>query len=229
MPRIRVHVINNGVDASRFLEPPALQVEKSAPTIITAGGIKPRKGTLQLVEALAVVRERLPSVQCLIMGNPGIGSAYTNLVQRRITELNLADNVRIMGFVEDDLMRAWFAAADVCALPAMNDGMWFEGFGLVLLEAGAAGTAVVGTDGCGVADAIEDGVSGLIVSQANVAEELPRALLELLEDPGKSRAHGRGGSGAGAEPDLGGGDGSGCRAVRAGAAIASAAALFRPF
>ena len=193
MPRIRVHVINNGVDAPRFLDPPALQVEKSAPTIITAGGIKPRKGTLQLVEALAVVRERLPSVQCLIMGNPGIGSAYSDLVQRRITELNLADNVRIMGFVEDDLMRAWFAAADVCALPAMNDGMWFEGFGLVLLEAGAAGTAVVGTDGCGVADAIEDGVSGLIVSQANVAEELPRALLELLEDPAKAARMGAAG------------------------------------
>ena len=78
MPRVRVHVINNGVDAPRFLDPPVLQVEKSAPTIITAGGIKPRKGTLQLVEALAIVRERLPSVQCLIMGNPGIGSAYTN-------------------------------------------------------------------------------------------------------------------------------------------------------
>jgi len=64
----------------------------------------------------------------------------------------------------------------------MNDGLYFEGFGLVLLEAGAAGTAVVGTDNCGVADAIEDGITGLVVSQAHIGQELPQALLRLLED-----------------------------------------------
>ena len=193
MPRARVHVINNGVDVARFLKPPTLSVEKRGPTVITAGGIKPRKGTLQLVEAIAVVRERLPQVQCLIMGSAQRGSAYTAKVERRIDELGLRDHVRIMGFVEDELMRAWFSAADVFALPAMNDGLWFEGFGLVLVEAGAAGTAVVGTDGCGVADAIEHGATGLVLSQENVAEELPRALLELLENPSKAATMGAAG------------------------------------
>ena len=183
MPGARAHVINNGVDVARFLEPPALPVEKRGPTVITVGGVKPRKGTLQLVEAIAVVRERLPQAQCLIMGATQPGSAYTAEVERRIDDLGLRDNVRLMGFVDDEVMRAWLAAADVFALPAMNDGLWFEGFGLVLIEAGAAGTAVVGTDGCGVADAIEHGETGLVVSQANVAAELPRALLTLLENP----------------------------------------------
>ena len=68
MESARVHVINNGVDVARFLKPPTLRVEKRGPTVITAGGVKPRKGTLQLVEAIAVVRGRLPQVQCLIMG-----------------------------------------------------------------------------------------------------------------------------------------------------------------
>ncbi len=193
MPRARLHVIRNGVDVARFLEPPTLSVEKRGPTVITAGGIKPRKGTLQLVEAIAVLRQRLPRVQCLIMGGIQRGSAYTAKVERRIDELGLRDNVRIMGFVEDELMRAWFSAADVFALPAMNDGLWFEGFGLVLVEAGAAGTAVVGTDGCGVADAIEHGGTGLVVSQEHVAEELPRALLELLENPSKAAKMGAAG------------------------------------
>ena len=186
MPGAQVHVINNGVDIARFLEPPALLVKKEGPTVVTAGGVKPRKGTLQLVEAIGVVRERLPQVQCLILGNPQRNSPYTAKVERRIAELGLRDNVRLMGFVDDDLMRAWLAAADVFALPAMNDGWWFEGFGLVLVEAGAAGTAVVGTDGCGVADAIAPGETGLVVSQANVAQELPRALLDLLENPAKA-------------------------------------------
>ena len=183
MPGARAHVINNGVDVGRFLQPPALQVEKQGPTVVTAGGVKRRKGTLQLVEAIAVVRERLPQAQCVIMGSLQRGSAYTAKVESRIDELGLRDNVRLMGFVDDDVMRAWLAAADVLALPAINDGLWFEGFGLVLVEAGAAGAAVVGTDGCGVADAIAHDETGLVVSQANVAAELPRALLRLLSNP----------------------------------------------
>ncbi|MDE2750431.1 MAG: glycosyltransferase family 4 protein [Chloroflexota bacterium] len=183
MPGARAHVINNGVDVGRFLEPPALPVKKPGPTVMTAGGIKPRKGTLELVEAMAAVRERLPRASCLIMGDPQRGSAYTTAVERRIDALGLRENVKIMGFVEDELMRAWLAAADVFALPAMNDGLWFEGFGLVLVEAGASGAAVVGTDGCGVADAIEHGETGLVISQERVSEALPRALLRLLENP----------------------------------------------
>lgn len=193
MPRARIHVINNGLDMARFEQPAAANVEKLAPTVLTVGEIKPRKGTLQLVEAMAVVRKRIPAAQCLIMGNPQTGSRYTRQVERRISELGLNDNVKIMGFVEDELLRGWMAAADVFALPAMNAGMFFEGFGLVLLEASAAGTAVLGTDNCGVADAIEHGVTGLVVSQENVAEALPRALLELLEDPAMSARMGAAG------------------------------------
>ena len=192
-PGAQVQVINNGVDVARFQQPSPLRVDKRGPTVVTAGGIKPRKGTLQLVEAMAVLRARVPNAQCLIMGNPQRGSAYAAQVERRIAELGLDDCVRIMGFVEDDLMRAWMAEADVFALPARNDGLFFEGFGLVLVEAGAAGTAVVGADGCGVADAIEDGVTGLVISQQNAAEELPRALLELLENPARAARMGAAG------------------------------------
>ncbi|MCE2470944.1 MAG: glycosyltransferase, partial [Anaerolineae bacterium] len=139
------------------------------------------------------VRERLPEAQCLIMGNPQAGSAYTQRVRDTIDRLGLADNVHILGFVEAELMRGWLAAADVFALPAMNDGWFFEGFGLSVLEASAAATAVIGTDNCGVADAIEDGVSGLIIPQAGVTEALPRALLELLLDPEKAARMGAAG------------------------------------
>lgn len=193
MPDIRVHVINNGVDAARFLDPPPLSAAKTAPTVITVGEVKPRKGTLQLVTAMARVREQIPQAQCLIMGNPQYGSAYTAQVQDAIARFSLEDNVHLLGAVDDRLMRAWLAAADVLALPAMNDGWWFEGFGLALYEAGAAGTAVIGTDGCGVADAIEHGVSGLIVSQDQVAAELPRALIKLLSNPQRAAQMGMAG------------------------------------
>lgn len=189
----RAHVINNGLDATPYLQRPAFEVEKTGPTVVTLGEIKPRKGTLQLVEAMAAVRAQLPDAQCLIMGNPQAGSAYTQQVRETIDRLGLAHNVKILGFVEEELMRGWLAAADVFALPAMNDGWFFEGFGLSLLEASAAGTAVIGTDNCGVADAIDDGVTGLVIPQAQVDEALLRALLELLSDPAKAARMGAAG------------------------------------
>ena len=192
MPDARAHVINNGVDAERFLRPP-LNVDKKAPTVIAVGEVKPRKGTLQLVEAMARVRQRIPLAQCLIMGRVQSGSPYTAQVRAAIEQLDLKGAVHLMGAVDDDVMRAWMAAADALALPAMNDGLWFEGFGLALIEAGAAGTAVVGTDGCGAADAIEDGVTGLIVAQDNVDEELPRALTALLSNPERAARMGAAG------------------------------------
>ena len=192
MSDARVHVIHNGVDAARFLNPPPLDAPKKAPTVIAVGEVKPRKGTLPLVEAMAKVREQMPQAQCLIMGQLP-ASPYTAQVQAAIARLDLRGAVHLMGRVDDGLMRAWMTAADALALPAMNDGLWFEGFGLTLLEAGAAGTAVVGTDGCGVADAIEDGVTGLIVAQDKVAEELPRALLALLSNPERAARMGEAG------------------------------------
>lgn len=193
LPGARAHVINNGLDARPFLQQPACDIVKTGPTVVTVGEIKPRKGTLQLVEAMAAVRERLPEAQCLIMGNPQEGSAYTKQVRETIKRLGLADSVRILGFVDADRMRAWLAAADVFALPALNDGWFFEGFGLSVLEASAAGTAVIGTDDCGVADAIDDGVTGLVIPQSQVREALTRALLELLNDPEKSARMGAAG------------------------------------
>jgi len=193
IPNVTTHVINNGVDVTRFLNPPPLPHPKTVPTVVTAGGIKPRKGTLQLVEAMALVREQIPDVQCLIMGNPQDSSRYYERVKATIERLNLEDTVKVMGFVDDDLMRAWFAEADVFVLPSVNDKYWFEGFGLVLIEASASGTAVIGTDKCGVADAIVHGETGLIVSQDAVAVELPQAILDLLLHPDKAKQMGANG------------------------------------
>jgi phosphatidyl-myo-inositol dimannoside synthase len=193
IPNVQTYVINNGVDVSRFLNPPMLPEPKTAPTVITSGGIKPRKGTYQLVEALAVVREKIPDVQCLVMGNAQLHTAYSRQVQDAIQRLGLEGTVHLMGFVDDDLMRAWFAAADVLVLPSINDGLWFEGFGLVVFEASASGTAVIGTDNCGVADAIDHNQTGLIVSQENVAEELPYAIIDLLSNPDKAQRMGEAG------------------------------------
>jgi len=69
----------------------------------------------------------------------------------------------------------------VFALPSINIGGRFEGFGLVYLEAGAAGLPVIGTLGCGAEEAIVDGETGFLVPQYDV-EALAGAIIRLLTD-----------------------------------------------
>jgi phosphatidyl-myo-inositol dimannoside synthase len=87
----------------------------------------------------------------------------------------------------------WHGAADVFVLPSINAGWKFEGYGLVHMEASAAGLPVIGTTGCGVEDTVDDGVTGLLIPQSEIAEKLPQAILGLLSNPEKARRLGEAG------------------------------------
>ncbi len=180
LPGVRAQVIPNGVDAEKFLALPDRQGEPHPATVLAVGAIKPRKGTLQLVRAMAIVRETMPDAQCWIMGRAS--GAYPDQVRAEIERLGLQDSVLLKGFVTEDKLLEAYSRADVFCVPSMNEGMRFEGFGLVYLEASAAGLPVIGTTDTGATDAIEDGVTGLLVRQARIETELAPALVKLLRD-----------------------------------------------
>lgn len=190
-PHANVQVIHNAIDATLFSDMPRQPTD--VPTVVTLGGVKARKGTLELVEAIAVVRESLPDVQCIVMGSTTAESNYTTRVKAQIAHLGLEDHVHLLGFVDDTTVRAWYSQAHVFALPSMNVGWKFEGFGLATLEASAAGLPVIGTTDCGAEDAIDDGLTGLLVSQDNIKTALPDALLRLLTDPALAKEMGTAG------------------------------------
>src|SRR5690606_8792173 len=144
---------------------------------------KPRKGTLELVRAMAVVRQQMPAAQCVIIGSLDAMPEYAARVRAAVAELNLQDCVHLLGHVPEATVLGWMRAADVFALPSMNVGAKLEGYGLVHMEASATGLPVIGTRDCGADDAIVHGETGLLVSQERVAEELPAAILHLLADP----------------------------------------------
>lgn len=175
-------VINNAIDAQRFNRLPT-PFTKSGPVLLTVGGIKPRKSTLAIVQALAVVRQTLPEVQAVIVGSVNHSTGYVRQVRAEIERLGLADAVTLAGFVSDDELLRWYTTADIFVMPSINEGYSFEGFGLVHLEASAAGLPVIGTRGCGVVDAIDDGVTGFLLLQDQLNSELPDAILRLLNDP----------------------------------------------
>jgi glycosyltransferase involved in cell wall biosynthesis len=106
-----------------------------------------------------------------------------------VAKLELKD-VFFLGAVSDAELRELYRKASVFVLTPQQEGLHFEGFGLVYLEAGAYGLPVVGTSSGGVPDAVQDGVTGLLVDPQDV-EGAAQALLRLLHNPELRREMGR--------------------------------------
>lgn len=183
-------VIHNGVHFDRF-QVPAPVPEKAGPTILATGGVKPRKGTHVLVDALARIREQMPDARLVVTGRQD-DTDYLTQVQQQISRLSLTDACQLVGQIPESDLLGWYQHADVFALPSMRVGARFEGFGLVFLEASACGLPVVGTTGSGVEEAVIDGETGLLVPQ-NDSTALANAILRLLGDDDLRRTLGAGG------------------------------------
>ncbi|MBN2305963.1 MAG: glycosyltransferase family 4 protein [Anaerolineae bacterium] len=172
-------VIRNGVHFDRFQVPAPVPV-KHGPTVLASGGVKERKGTHLLIEALAQVREQVPDAQLVVTGRQD-NPAYLDEVRARITRLGLEGCVHLVGQIPEADLLGWYQHADLFALPSLNVGDKFEGFGLVFLEASASGLPVVGTTGSGVEEAVIAGETGLLVPQDD-APALAGAITRLLVD-----------------------------------------------
>ena len=181
LPGIQTTVIPNGIDPGRFASLPMLP--KDGRTILSVGAVKRRKGTMELVLAVGRVRDSIPNVRCVVVGSLSMEPDYVSEIQSEIVSLKLQDHIHLAGRVPDEELKAWYARADIFTLPSQNIGWKFEGFGLSLLEASAAGLPVIGSRDCGAEDAIEEGVTGLLVSQHDPETGLAAAILKLLNNP----------------------------------------------
>ncbi|MFQ3535125.1 MAG: glycosyltransferase family 4 protein [Aggregatilineales bacterium] len=181
LPSAQTHVIPNGVNLARFAQPIRVVVPKVGPTVLSVGQIKARKGFSEIVQAMALVRKRIPEVQAVFVGSTEGDPTYVAHLRERIAALGLEQSVHLLGRLPEPDLLAWYAAADVFALHSLNQEKAFEGFGLVYLEASAAGLPVIGTRDCGAEDAIREGETGFLVAQGDVAG-LADALIRLLQD-----------------------------------------------
>jgi glycosyltransferase-like protein len=147
-------VIGNGVDLARFSAPAPeaagalrrrLGLSHEGVLVLSVGGVEPRKNSLAALEAVARVHAAHPNLVWVIAGGASIWdhSAEIQAFSRRLSELSpsLAERVIRLGTVEDRELGSWYAAADVLLCPSRQ-----EGFGLCVLEALAAHTAVVVSD-----------------------------------------------------------------------------------
>ena len=175
---VSAEVVPNGVDLARFSTPPdrsvteALRARVGATSrflFLTVGGLEPRKGSDNLVRALAAAGEAAGERPVLaVVGGHSFQdhSAYRQAVLDSLPGLGLELDVDVvvLGTVSDDDLVAWYHAADAFAFPSVN-----EGWGLVVLEAMAAGLPVVATDIPVFREYLHHDVDALLVEPGDVA------------------------------------------------------------
>jgi phosphatidyl-myo-inositol dimannoside synthase len=180
-------VIPNGVDVERYRQP-APRPDKHGPTILAVGQAKPRKGLHILAQAMGTIRQAVPDAETVFIGDDS-DVEYRRSIDEPLASVGLTGAVRWLGRVSDETLRGWYQTADVFALPAINVGGKFEGFGLVYLEANAVGLPAIGTLDCGAEDAIRDGETGYLIPQ-NDPSALADVAIRLLRDPDLRRRMG---------------------------------------
>ncbi|GLP75979.1 phosphatidyl-myo-inositol mannosyltransferase [Mycobacterium antarcticum] len=164
--------IPNGVDVESFASAPTLDgYPRPGRSVLFLGRYdEPRKGMAVLLGALPALVESFPDVEVLVVGR-GDEEELTSEAG------HLAGHLRFLGLVDDAAKASAMASADVYCAP--NTGG--ESFGIVLVEAMAAGTAVVASDLDAFRRVLEDGSAGRLVPVDDSAA-LATALIELLGD-----------------------------------------------
>ncbi|MFQ5678692.1 MAG: glycosyltransferase family 4 protein [Gemmatimonadota bacterium] len=174
LPRERVRVVPEGIDLAEWGRPPRRPGSaRSEHTVLSVARQYRRKNTATLLRAFARVRAELPDARLRIVGD---GPELPRL-RTLATHLGLGESARFLGALRTAAeVRAEYANADLFCLPSRQ-----EGFGIVFLEAMAAGLPVVASHAAAVPEVVPDGRAGRLVDPGN-PEALAAALLELLRD-----------------------------------------------
>ena len=176
-----------GVDLARFRplsELERLEARKDlglpteGPLVVSVSRLVPRKGMDVLVDAAVRLGPEMPGLTVAIAGR---GRDRDRLASR-IAEFRAP--VRLFGAISNDDLPRLVGAADVFVMLCRNRwlGLEQEGFGIVFLEAAAAGVAQVAGDSGGAGEAVLDGETGLVVRRPSDVGAATRAIRRLLED-----------------------------------------------
>ncbi len=148
--------------------------------ILTVGRLHPRKGQLLTLQALQLLPPAIRSnLEYWVVGAQSKGGYEQSLRVAAASHPDLA--VRFFGNLPDDELSQVYDGADIFAMTSQQRGRSVEGFGLVYLEAAAHGLPVVAHDVGGVAEAVREGVTGLLVPPERPLQ-LAAAFEKLIHD-----------------------------------------------
>ena len=177
-----------GVDTQRFvpLDDTARSAAREkfgvpahAPLVVGVSRLVPRKGFDVAIRAVAQLARKIDGITMLIGGS---GRDRVRL-QSIIDELRAP--VRLLGRVSDADLPGLYGCADAFMMLCRNrwGGLEQEGFGIVFLEAAACGVSQVAGSSGGAAEAVDDGVSGIVVKDPTSIDEVAKAFTLLLNNP----------------------------------------------
>ncbi len=187
-----IRLIHNPVEYERFQETQDLLALRNriglplhARIVLGVGGLKRRKGFDVLVRAIARVVSEVPQVLLVIAGTGPEQKALESLAR----SLGIREHVRFVGQVMGEDLVGLYQTCEVYSHLPRNEHDHFEGFGIVYLEAAACGKPIVATRSGGVAEAVLDGRTGILVDEDD-HEAATEAILRLLHYPALARSLG---------------------------------------
>ena len=193
----RIYVSPEGVHAEPFLRADASRVTEirsrlgltERPVLLTVGRMVERKGHDVVLKALPRVLDKAPDIAYLIVGT----GPQEEQLRHLAAELHLPSRAVIFcGKVPSEELPFYYHACDIFVMPNRIVGSDVEGFGIVFLEAAAAGKPAIGGRSGGAGDAIVDGVTGLLVDPTSPAA-LADSVIRLLDDAANAQRLGAAG------------------------------------
>ncbi|WP_338817989.1 D-inositol-3-phosphate glycosyltransferase [Moorella thermoacetica] len=177
-PRSEITVIPNGVRPI-----PPVPPCRDSQTILFVGRLVVEKGVQVLLAALARLKRLYPGARLIVAG----AGPYAGELQTMANNLGLADRVEFTGFVSEEVRNRLLARSRVAVFPSL-----YEPFGIVALEAMAAGIPVIVSRTGGLAEVVEDNRTGLTFNPGDVAD-LERRLVTIFQNPDLAAELGRSG------------------------------------
>jgi len=184
-------VIPHGVDTDRY-SPPSNRAAAFAQTGLPGrhavgcfGRVRAQKGTDLFVDAMCELLPRYPDFTAVVVGaiTPE-QMTFANGLKKRIETTGLQSRIVITGELPIEEVQRWYQRLTIYAFTSRN-----EGFGLSLIEAMAAGAALVASRAGAAELVVEDGVTGVLTPSGNV-NALVAALEPLMRDPASAKEMG---------------------------------------
>lgn len=200
----KVWIIHPGISSKFILALDSYQSQRSLetsskinvnPTILSVGRLTKRKGVLDFIKnCFQEILHEIPDCRLIIVGDdPKQALAHKvgemSLVIKTVEEMDLSDNVFFAGQVSDSDLMKFYIEADVLIFPVKFVPGDVEGFGMVAIEAALVETPAVAFRIGGIPDAIEHGVTGILVEPGDY-NALAMVLIDLLSDEVKRKSIG---------------------------------------
>jgi phosphatidylinositol alpha-1,6-mannosyltransferase len=196
-----VSVIPPGVQPERFQSPDAAEATRKRfelhgkRIILFVGRLAKRKGVKEFIQhSLRRIVTEIPDA-CLVIAGDSPTESLTHQndtigeVEAAISAGGLPSHVRMLGALPDADVVGLYQACQVVVLPALKSDSDVEGFGIVLIEAAAAGKPTVATRVGGIPDAVEDGKTGFLIEPGDY-DHLSDVIISILTDGETKRVMG---------------------------------------